>query len=64
MDVPIEGEEEVEAEITTFFPSVLPRDQRNQDLDDQDLPQPEFGIGILSLDLRVHIYRIRIYSIR
>ena len=31
-----------------FLPSTLPRQNRNQDLDHQDLPQPEFGIGILS----------------
>ena len=41
-------EEVSEAEITTFLPSTLPRQNRNQDLDDQALPQPEFGIGILS----------------
>ena len=40
--------ERTQAEITTFLPSTLPRQNRNQDLDDQDLPQPEFGIGILS----------------
>jgi len=39
-------EEVSEAEITTFLPSTLPRQNRNQDLDDQDLPQPEFGIDI------------------
>ena len=39
--------DDFDEELTTLSPFVIPRQNRNQDLDDQDFPQPEFGIGII-----------------